>query len=263
MRHTRVSAPLAAGALIIALAPAAHAGPLSIVNVNAQAYQSVFSPADFVIVRETVDTFVVSGAAGFARLHSRTTRGQAGAPAAGLYRYSYRLNLVDTWQSSQPPCITSMTIKFGSIVSTLDYNGDGDSGDQVFVVTSGGLGLGSVGLASAVQTGSYVRFTFEGDGVCAGAPDGPGLIFGESSFSFGLVSSRSPRFVRAYLPDQATGPAGCFSPSSFRCRVHAAGAGAKVPPFYCERSVERSFADHRGTLRCLDPRAVLRHGARA
>jgi hypothetical protein len=181
-------------ALLVSLAPGAGAGPLTVVNVNSPAYQFVFSPTGTVVVQDTVDTFAVSGAAGLARLQSRTAQGLPGSPAAGLYRYSYRLILTDAYGILDIPCITSLKIRFGAVVSSLDYNGDAIAGDQVFVVTSGGLG--SVGLASAVQSGSDITFTFQG-GVCAGGSPGTG----ESSFFFGLVSARAPRFVTATVTD--------------------------------------------------------------
>jgi hypothetical protein len=186
---------LAAGAMVLAIAAAADAGPLSVVNVNAPAYNFVFSPAGTIRVSDTVDTFAVSGAVGLARLQSRTAIGQPGAPAAGKYLYAYRLNLTDVYGITFTPCIKSMKIRFGSIVSTFDYNSDGIAGDQVFVVTSGGLG--SVGVASATQSGSDVTFTFAGGGVCAGSSPGTG----DSSFFFGLVSTRESKFVTATITD--------------------------------------------------------------
>ena len=186
---------LVAAGFALATAPAAAANPLVVVNVNAPAYQYVFSTSGSVIVQDTVDTFAISGGAGLARLQSRTAVGQPGAPAAGLYRYSYRLDLTNVYGILSEPCVTSLTIRFGVVVSSLDYNGDGATGDQVFVITSGGLG--SVGLASATRSGNDVTFNFAGGGVCAGGSPGTG----ESSYFFGLVSSLAPRFVTAKVAD--------------------------------------------------------------
>jgi hypothetical protein len=195
MRYTSVVTRLVVGAAALAMAPAAMAGPLKVVNVHSPAYQFVFSPTGSIVVQDTSDTFAVSGGAGLARLQSRTAVGQPGAPAAGLYRYSFRLDMTNVYGILNIPCVTSMTIRFGAVVSTFDYNGDGITGDQVFVVTSGGLG--SVGLSSATQSGNDVTFHFTGGGVCAGGSPGTG----DSSFFFGLVSSRAPHFVTAAVSD--------------------------------------------------------------
>lgn len=208
MKPASALSALAVAALGLALAPAGEADPLTVVDVDAPAYQFVFSPSGSVVVQDTLDTFAISGAAGLARLQSRTTQGLPGAAAAGMYRYSYRLDLTNVYGIVDIPCITSLKIKFGAVVSTLDYNGDSVAGDQVYVVTSGGLG--SVGLVSAVQNGSYVTFNFASGGVCAGGSPGNG----ESSFFFGLVSTRAPKFVTATVSDnfsttytpQARGP---------------------------------------------------------
>ncbi len=198
MKSLLVPAWLAAAGFTLALASPAAADPLTVVDVNAPAYQFVFSTSGSVVVQDTVDTFAISGAAGLARLQSRTTQGQAGAPAAGLYRYSYRLDLTNVYGILDVPCVTSLTLRFGSVVNTLDYNGDGVTGDEVFVVTSGGLG--SVGLASATRSGSAVTFNFADGGVCAGSSPGTG----ESSFFFGLVSTTSPRYVTATVADTSS-----------------------------------------------------------
>jgi hypothetical protein len=63
----------------------------------------------------------------------------------------------------------------------------------VFVVTSGAVpnGLGTVGLSSAVQTGSVITFTFSHP-IC---PNGSvtAKIPGQISFFFGVVSRTSPK----------------------------------------------------------------------
>jgi len=196
MRHA-LSFLVAVGILVVTLAPAADAGPLKVVSVSSPAYLYVFSPNGTVVSLLSADSFAVSGAAGLARLESRYGIGQPGSPAEGLHRYMYRLFLTDVAGLTVAPCIKSMTIRVGTVVSTLDYDGDAVAGDQVFVVTSGAPG--SVGVASAVQTGGNVTFTFEGAGVCAGSGAGSG----DSSFDFGLVSTRTPRFVTATLTDDA------------------------------------------------------------
>lgn len=52
--ETRPFRPVAVGILILMLAPVAHAGSLTVVNVSSPAYQYVFSPAGSVVVQDTV-----------------------------------------------------------------------------------------------------------------------------------------------------------------------------------------------------------------
>lgn len=61
-------------------------------------------------------------------------------------------------------CVDWVSVNFGPVVSTLDFTAD-KKRNQVFVVTNGGLG--TIGLASAVQTGSTIKFKFKTP-VCAG-----------------------------------------------------------------------------------------------
>jgi hypothetical protein len=117
-----------------------------------------------------------------------------GAPANGLYAYEYRIDLRNAIGITYIPCISSMTIEFGPVVSTLDYDGDGVTGDQVYVVTSGGLG--SVGLASAEKDGDDVTFGFSPP-VCAGGHPGGG----QSTFFFGLVSTQPSKPVTATVKE--------------------------------------------------------------
>jgi hypothetical protein len=62
----------------------------------------------------------------------------------------------------------------------------------VFVVTGGGIG--TIGIASAIQTGSSIRFNFTSP-ICSGGAAGRG----DSSFFWGLVSKTSPKPVTATL----------------------------------------------------------------
>jgi hypothetical protein len=177
--------------LLICLAPfAVQAVPLNVVNVGAPAINCVFNPPCTVTVTDTVsDVLMSNGATG--RLQSRTYKGMPGSPANGLYAYEYRLDLTNAVGTLNIACINWMTISFGPVISTLDYNGD-KKADQVFVVTSGGLG--TIGLASAVQSGSDIRFTFSSP-VCEGASTGRG----DTSFFWGLVSKQPPKNVTATL----------------------------------------------------------------
>lgn len=167
---------------------------LKVVNVSAPAINCVFDSSCTVTVSDTTDTIPIP-AGGTNFLQSRTFAGKPGAPANGLYAYEYRIDLRNALGITYIPCISSMTIDFGPVVSTLDYNGDGEA-DQVFVVTGGGLG--SIGLASADKVGDTITFTFSSP-VCAGGSPGTG----QSTFFFGLVSTQPPGPVTATVKETA------------------------------------------------------------
>lgn len=166
---------------------------LQVVNVGAPAVNCIFDPSCRVTVSDTSAPIPLP-AGGTTFLQSRTFTGKPGAPADGMYAYEYRIDLRNALGITYIPCIGSMTIAFGPVVGTLDYNGDGVAGDQVYVVTSGGLG--SVGLASAKQDGDTITFTFSTP-VCAGGSPGTG----QSSYFFGLVSTQPPRAVTATVKE--------------------------------------------------------------
>ena len=180
-------------ALLSCLIPvAASAFPLKVANVGAPAINCVFTTASpcTVTVSDTSDNVTLStGGTGF--LQSRTFKGLPGSPAAGLFAYEYRLDLRNAIGATAISCIDWMTISFGPIISTLDYNGD-KRPDQVFVVTSGGVG--TIGIASAIQTGNNIKFKFTSP-VCGGGAPGRGA----TSFFWGLVSRQSPKSVTATL----------------------------------------------------------------
>jgi len=178
-------------ALLLCFTPfVVTAVPLKVVNVGAPAINCVFNPPCTVTVSDTVSDVPMS-AGGTGRLQSRTYKGMPGSPANGLFAYEYRLDLTHAVGLTNIACIDWMTISFGPVVNTLDYNGD-KKPDQVFVVTSGGLG--TIGLASAVQTGSNIKFKFSSP-VCEGGAPGKG----DTSFFWGLVSKQPPQSVTATL----------------------------------------------------------------
>jgi hypothetical protein len=167
--------------------------PLKVVNVGAPSINCVFDPSCTVTVTDTTDTIPIP-AGGTNFLQSRTFVGKPSSPANGLYAYEYRIDLRNAIGITYIPCISSMKIEFGPVVSTLDYDSDGVTGDQVYVVTSGGLG--SVGLASAEKDGDDVTFNFSLP-VCAGGHPGDG----QSTFFFGLVSTQPPRSITATVKE--------------------------------------------------------------
>jgi hypothetical protein len=161
---------------------------LKVVDVNAPAVNCIFDASCTVTVNDTTDTIPIP-AGGTNFFQSRTFTGKPGAPASGLYAYEYRIDLRNAIGITYIPCIKSLTVEFGPMVSTLDYDGDGEA-DQVYVITSGGLG--SVSLASAQRNGDNITFDFTSP-VCAGGSPGTG----QSTFFFGLVSTQPPQNITA------------------------------------------------------------------
>jgi hypothetical protein len=179
--------------LLVIIAPITlQAAPLKVVDVGAPAINCVFTTASpcTVSVSDTAANVPMS-VGGTGRLQSRTFIASAGSDAAGLYAYQYRLDLTNAVGATAIACIDWMTISFGPVISTLDFNGD-KKPDQVFVITSGGLG--TIGIASAVQTGDTIKFTFSKP-VCEGGSPGKG----DTSFFWGLVSKAAPKNVTAML----------------------------------------------------------------
>ena len=184
--------------LLLFLTPfAAHAATLKIVNVGAPAINCVFNAACTVGVSDLKDNFPLS-AGGTGVFQSRTFKGVAGSPAAGLFAYEYRLDLRNAVGVTALSCVDWISVNFGPVVNTLDFNAD-KKADQVFVVTNGGLG--TIGLASAVQTGSTIRFKFKAP-VCAGSTPEKG----DSSFFWGLVSKKPSTNITATI-HEASGAA--------------------------------------------------------
>ena len=178
-------------ALLLCFAPiVVAAAPLKVVNVSAPAINCVFNPTCTVTVNDTSDNIAMStGGTGF--LQSRTYPGALGSPAAGLFAYEYRIDLRNAVGATAISCIDWISMSFGPVVSTLNYGGS-PAPDQVFVVTGGGIG--TIGLASAIQSGSKIKFNFTSP-VCEGGAPGRG----DSSFFWGLVSKTPPQFVTATL----------------------------------------------------------------
>ncbi len=180
------SLPLAG--LALSLGFSAQAAPLKVVNVGAPAVNCVFDATCKVTVTDSVGPIMLPGASGNARLQSRTHVGKSGAPAAGKTAYEYRLDLTQAVGIVNIPCVSALRLDFGPVTS-LDYDKNGAL-EQVFVVTSGGLG--SVGLASADKVGNVITFTLAAP-ACAGSSPGKG----DTSFFFGLAAATAPKSIVA------------------------------------------------------------------
>src|SRR5947207_2615565 len=144
-------------ALLFCFTPlAVSAVPLKVVNVSAPAINCVFNTPCTIMVSDKKDNVTLSaGGTGF--LQSRTFKGLPGSPAAGLFGYEYRLDLRNAVGALNIACVDWMTISFGPVVGSLNYGGD-PKPDQVFVVTAGGIG--TIGIASAIQMRSSIKFNF-------------------------------------------------------------------------------------------------------
>lgn len=168
------TAMLCAAAAFVLLPLSVQAAPLAVVNVNAPAVNCVFNTTCTEVVTDSVGTFTPPSDSGVARLQSRTSPGIAPAPAGGKMDYMYRVDLTSVSGVTAANCVTKMQVLFGPV--TPEPYPPGPLKD-VYVVTSGGLG--SVGIASADQTGGMITFNFAGGGVCPG----------QTSYFFGVTSN--------------------------------------------------------------------------
>ena len=176
--------------ILCLLTGVAGAAPLSVVKVAAPDINCVFETDCTVIVTDSVGNIALPNISGIARLQSRTFAGQPGAPGAGNTAYEYRVDLTQATALGDVACVTALDVDFGP-VTKLQYNKVGPT-DDVFVVTKGGLG--TIGLASAVQNGNIITFTFS-QPVCAADSSGPG----HTTFFFGLASTHPPKGIAAAI----------------------------------------------------------------
>jgi len=176
------------GTMLCSLTSVAGAAPLSVVKVAAPDINCVFETDCSVIVTDSVGNIALPNISGIARLQSRTFLGQAGAPGAGKTAYEYRVDLTQATALGDVACVTALDVDFGP-VTVLQYNKVGPA-DDVFVITKGGLG--TIGLASAVQNRNIITFTFS-QPVCAADTSGPG----QTTFFFGLASIHAPKAIVA------------------------------------------------------------------
>jgi hypothetical protein len=181
--------PYAAFAALLITTPAL-AAPLNVVNVNAPAVNCVFNPACTITVTDTVGTFSIPGIAGMGRLQSRTFTGVGKSPGTGKRGYMYRVNMTQTAGFLNQTCVTELKLTFGP-VSQLNYNPFPPL-DDVFVITTGGIG--TIGVAWADKVGNEITFGFTAP-VCSGNSIGTG----DSSRFFGLASTKGPKNITAQV----------------------------------------------------------------
>jgi hypothetical protein len=175
----------AAAALLAPLA--AHAQPLTVVEVGAPAINCVFHADCRVTVQDSIGHIAMPflAAPDTAWLQSRTYTGASGTPGAGTTAYVYRVSM--TQATGGGDCVGGLVLNFGP-VKQLPYK-DGKLAD-VFVVTAGGLG--TIGLVKAHKTDDVIEFTF-GKLLCS---DGPPAVE-KTTFFFGLAAAAAPMAIKA------------------------------------------------------------------
>jgi hypothetical protein len=183
-----------AAAMIVAMASAASAGPedppgtqLNVVTVAAPAVNCVYSANCIITVTDSIGQLPLGNldAPNTAWLQSRTFTGAAGTPGAGKTGYEYRLSMVQA--SGSLECIAGIVINFGPIAKLPFKNNMPADG---YVITQGGLG--TIGLASAIQSGDVVTFTFD-KLLCASEP----ASAANTTYFFGLASVHPPTTTSA------------------------------------------------------------------
>lgn len=183
------------------------AQPLKVVEVGAPAINCVFDLSCRVTVSDTTGNILFSTLSpGTAWIQSRTFSGAAGAPAAGLTGYEYRISM--TQASGQADCVTGFTVNFGPH-QPLPYK-DSTPAD-VYVVTAGGLG--TIGLASAERFGDVIEFTLASP-LCL---DGPADVK-NTTFFIGLAAAAAPMHVNAQISVVSVPP---IYPADVRVPTHA------------------------------------------
>jgi hypothetical protein len=164
---------------------------LNMVRVKSPEINCFFNATCVVSPEDTTSPITIAGAGGSGFLQSRTYQGQRNSPAAGLYVYEYRVSLEELSASTgKVPTFTSFTVNFGQIVDSFDFNKDGQTGDQLFVITEG-VTPGGIVPSEAIYDGNTITFRFNNPRL----PGGSSTSKGKSSFFFGLVSKNAPRNV--------------------------------------------------------------------
>jgi hypothetical protein len=166
----------------LALAAAVFAAPAYAYNVvnTAWTVNCLYSSSCTIYVTDYSSPVLGNGF-----LQSRIHQGEPGTTAAGKWCYRYRVDLTQVAGITYPPSVDKIAIYNAGPFRQYDYNGDSVATDQVFVVTSGGIG--TVGLSSATYSFGWSYFNFNG-AVYAGSYPGNG----QSSYFFAFTSDYPP-----------------------------------------------------------------------
>jgi hypothetical protein len=178
---------LATAAALAATCAPASAATLSIVEVGFPAVNCLFQPSCTIVVSDSTGNVNLGFDSGSGFFQSRIWTAAAGTPAAGKTGYLYRLDLRGAAGFTE--CVVGVTMNFGPVAKLTYKSG---ATDDVFVGTSGGLG--TIKLKSAEQQGSVITFTFSKP-VCPKM----GAVAGETTFFFGLASTKSPHATAGTL----------------------------------------------------------------
>jgi hypothetical protein len=145
----------------------------------------LFSTSCSVTVTDYVSEFAVEGGSGNGRLQSRVFQAQPGSTAAGNWVYEYRIDLTPVGGVTWAPYADQLAVNAWGTVLTYDYNGNGIVTDDVFNITSGGLGTRAV--TSSFVSSPWTYFVLNNPVYSGSFPGG-----GESSYFFGLLSTQAP-----------------------------------------------------------------------
>ena len=169
---------------LVTLALPSSAFAFDVVNTS-WTVNCLFSTSCSVSVTDYISEFAISGGSGNGRLQSRIFQGQAGSTAAGKWVYEYRINLTPVAGITYVPYVNQLAINTWGAVRSYDYNSDGIATDDVFNITSGGVGTKAV--TSAFVAAPWTYFVLNNPVYAGNSPGG-----GESSYFFGLVSDQAP-----------------------------------------------------------------------
>lgn len=165
---------------VLVLAIAAPAMAYNVVNAASPGVACIWSPTCSSSVTDYSSPLMGSGF-----LQSRINQGQAGSPAAGKWVYRYRVDLRQVAGITYVPYVDEVAISNLGAVRQYDYNSDSVATDQIFNITSGGIGTKPVTSSFIFFSWSYFVF---GSPVYAGSYPGGG----ESSYFFGFISDYAP-----------------------------------------------------------------------
>lgn len=182
-------------AALMMFSAAAQSQQLTVVEVNAPAVNCVFETDCKLVVTDTTGNILLPTLApGTAWLQSRTFIGKAGAPAAGLTGYEYRVSL--TQAAGVSDCITGFTVNFGPH-TPLPYKSNTLA--DVYVITTGGIG--TVKLKSAIRFNDVIEFTLSSS-LCVNGPASDT----NTTFFIGLAAAATPMHHNAQIATTGTTP---------------------------------------------------------